>query len=109
VLTIMSTALKERTGEIGLLRAVGCTRLQILWMFLGEAVVLAALGGALGLAIVTILVISMNTFLPGMPVALQPVYMLGALVLSCGVGLAAGISPAMRAARLDPIEALRAE
>jgi putative ABC transport system permease protein len=109
VLTIMSTALKERTGEIGLLCAVGCTRLQILWLFLGEAVLLAALGGALGLAIVTILVISMNTFLPGLPVALQPVYMLGALVLSCGVGLAAGISPAMRAARLDPIEALRAE
>lgn len=109
VLTIMSTALKERTGEIGLLRAVGCTRPQILWMFLGEAVVLAALGGALGLAIVTILVISMNTFLPGLPVALQPVYMLGALVLSCGVGLAAGISPALRAAGLDPIEALRAE
>jgi putative ABC transport system permease protein len=109
VLTIMSTALKERTGEIGLLRAVGCTRLQILWLFLGEAVVLAALGGALGLAIVTILVISMNTFLPGLPVALQPVYMLGAMVLSCGVGLAAGISPALRAAALDPIEALRAE
>lgn len=109
VLTIMSTALKERTGEIGLLRAVGCTRLQILWMFLGEAVLLAALGGMLGLALVGILVITMNAFLPGLPVALQPFYMLGALVLSCGVGLAAGISPAMSAAKLDPIEALRAE
>lgn len=109
VLTIMSTALKERTEEIGLLRAVGCTRQQVLWMFLGEAVFLAALGGFLGLAIVAILVVTMNTFLPGLPVALEPFYMLGSLVLSCGVGLAAGISPAMRAARLDPIEALRSE
>jgi putative ABC transport system permease protein len=109
VLTIMTTALKERTGEIGLLRAVGCTRAQILWMFLGEAVVLSGLGGLLGLSIVAVLVISLNTFAPGLPVSLQPMYMLASLALSCGVGLAAGISPAMHAAALDPIEALRSE
>ena len=81
----------------------------MLWLFLGEAVFLAGLGGVLGLTIVAVLVVTMNTFLPGLPVALEPFYMLMSLVLSCGVGLAAGISPAMRAAGLDPIEALRSE
>ncbi len=109
VLTIMTTALQERTQEIGLLRAVGCTRRQILWMFLGEAVLLSGLGGLLGVSIVAVLVISMNTFVPGLPISLQPFYMLASLALSCGVGLAAGISPAMHAAGLDPIEALRSE
>ena len=48
VLTIMTTALRERTQEIGLLRAVGCTRSQVMWMFLGEAVLLSAMGGLHG-------------------------------------------------------------
>src|SRR5690606_21077424 len=79
VLTIMTTALKERTQEIGLLRAVGCTRQQVRWLFLGEAVLLSALGGLLGITLVALLVIGLRAFAPGLPVALHPVYMLASL------------------------------
>jgi len=109
VLTIMTTALKERTQEIGLLRAVGCTRRQILWMFLGEAVLLSGLGGVLGLSVVAFSVLLLNIFAPGLPVQLQPLYMIASLSLSCLIGLVAGISPALHAASVDPIEALRSE
>jgi putative ABC transport system permease protein len=109
VTTIMSTALRERIAEIGLLRALGATRRQLLALFLGEAVLLAAVGGFAGVAVVMITVASINLLAPALPFALQPFYLLLSWLLSTLVGLLAGIAPAWRASLFDPIEALRTE
>jgi putative ABC transport system permease protein len=109
VATIMTTALRERMAEIGLLRALGATREQTLLLFLGEAVVLSGIGGLAGIAIVVIVVGGLKLFFPALPLALQPTYLIMAWLLSTAVGLVAGIAPAYQASLLNPIEALRQE
>lgn len=109
VLTIMTTSMRERTQEIGLLRALGTTQREILLLFLGESIFLALLGGVMGLVIVLFVFISVQTVAPDLPLTLHPVYLLLSLLLSCAVGLTAGIVPARLAASQNPIEALRAE
>ena len=71
VLTIMTTALRERIEEIGLLRALGCTQRQILALFLGEAILLSVLGGMLGLGVVVLVVMALGAAMPGLPIALD--------------------------------------
>lgn len=109
VLTIMTTALQERTAEIGLLAALGCTARQIMALFLGEAIMLAAAGGIAGIALVVLVISGAKLMAPDLPLVLNPLYLFLALLLSMGVGLVAGIAPAIRAARFNPIEALRDE
>ena len=109
VATIMTTALRERMAEIGLLRALGATREQTLLLFLGEAVVLAGIGGVAGISIIVLLVGIAKLLAPNLPLALQPFYLFAAFMLSTVIGLIAGIFPAWRASLLDPIEALRQE
>lgn len=109
IVTIMTIAVAERTSEIGLLVALGARRRTILGLFLGEAVVLAALGGVLGLAVGIGLAQLLHLAAPGLPVSTPAHFAVLAELVAVSIGLAAGVLPARRAARLDPVEALRAE
>jgi putative ABC transport system permease protein len=109
ILTIMTIAVAERTGEIGLLRALGARRGQVLAMFLAEAALLAGAGGAMGLALGFALARVLHGLFPALPVTTPWTYAVGAQVIAVFIGIAAGVVPANRASRLDPVEALRAE
>ncbi len=108
VMNIMLVSVTERTKEIGIRKAVGATRLNILSQFLIEAVVLTAIGGLLGLAVGEGASLLMNKYSP-LP-AFVPLWAIGVGVgISAAVGIIFGLWPAWKAARLDPIEALRWE
>jgi putative ABC transport system permease protein len=109
ILTILTIAVAERTGEIGLLRAVGATRRTILTLFLGEAALAAAIGGAAGLALGLGVAGLLKLAVPALPVHTPWLYAVLAELLAVAVGIAAGVLPARRAAHLDPLEALRSE
>jgi putative ABC transport system permease protein len=109
IVTIMTIAVAERTNEIGLLVALGAPRRTILNLFLGESVVLATIGGALGLLLGVGIAQLLHLALPDMPVHTPWNFALAALAMAASIGLLAGVLPARRAARLDAIEALRAE
>ena len=108
IMNIMLASVTERTREIGLRRSLGARKKHILLQFMTESAVLAATGGLIGvLAAYTIVYVVRTTFSFPMQTPLSAVIL--ALVVSTAVGLFFGIFPAMRAAKLDPIEALRAD
>ena len=109
ILTIMTIAVNERTTEIGLLRAIGAGRGQILAVFLGEAIVLSALGGLAGLLMGTAGAILIDIFVPALHTHTPLIYVVISEFTAILIGLMAGVLPARHAAMLDPIEALRAE
>jgi putative ABC transport system permease protein len=108
VMNIMLVSVTERTREIGIRLAIGARARDILSQFLIEAIALAAIGGALGIGLgvqISRLLGKATQF----SVAFDPNVMLVALAVSCGIGVTFGFFPARRAARLDPIVALRHE
>lgn len=106
IMNIMLVAVAERTKEIGIRKAVGATKAHMLAQFLTEALVLSVLGGVIGVVLAGVLgaVVSRSTPLP---VHMPPLVIGLALGFSTVVGLVFGVAPALRAARKDPIEALR--
>jgi len=109
ILTIMTMAVAERTTEIGLLRALGARERQVLMLFLGEAILLSSLGGLAGLALGVGIAQGLHALFPALPVHTPWLFALFAELSAISIGLAAGVIPARRAARLDPVEALRTE
>jgi len=109
ILTIMTIAVSERTSEIGLLVALGATRQQILTLFLSEAALIAALGAAAGLTLGAALARLLSLIVSALPVSTPWWFAALAEGVAVVVGLAAGVLPAHRAARMEPVDALRAE
>jgi len=108
VMNIMLVSVTERTSEIGLRKALGATPGDLLRQFLFEAATLSVLGGLMGVG-VGLLAATLVPRFTSIAVTITPEPILVAVAVAAGVGLVFGVYPAMRAARLAPIEALRAE
>ncbi len=109
IANIMLVSVRERTREIGVRRAVGAKRRDILAQFLVESVVISMLGGLLGLALGALIIWAAALAVPGLPIRLSAWIVAVAMAFSAGVGVAAGVEPARRAAKLPPVDALRWE
>jgi len=109
ITTILMITVSERVPEVGLLRALGGTVRQIRYLFLGEALMLGLIGGLCGLLGVLIALVTINQFVPNLPVAISSDIVIGSLLISLFIGLISGVRPAAKAANKTPIDALRAE
>lgn len=105
IMNIMLMAVSERTREIGLRKALGARRQDILWQMLSESVALSVLGGASGTALGAMAAVALDRFAP-VPAVVHPWSVILAITLTAAVGLFFGLYPAARAAALDPIDAL---
>jgi putative ABC transport system permease protein len=109
VVAIMMISVTERTREIGVRKALGATRFTILWQFLVEAVTLTGIGASVGLVLGILVAIGVRTAWPAVPASTSWGSVVAALGISAVTGVVFGMIPAMRAAKMDPVVALRYE
>ena len=109
VMNIMLVSVTERTREIGVRKAIGARRSDIVWQFLLEAMTLTASGGLIGILVGWLLSLAIRTFVPSLPSTVPLWSVVAGFSVATSVGLFFGLWPALKAARLDPIAALRHE
>jgi putative ABC transport system permease protein len=109
VMNIMLVSVTERTREIGVRKAIGARRSDIVWQFLLEAMTLTAGGGVIGIVIGWLFSLAIRTFIPSLPSRVPLWSVVAGFTVATSVGLFFGLWPAMKASRLDPIAALRYE
>ncbi len=109
VMNIMLMSVTQRTREIGVRKAIGARRRDVIWQFLTEAMTLTGAGGVIGVLLGVSISLLINALLPKLPSAVPLWAIVLGIGISMGVGLFFGMYPAIKAARLDPVEALRYE
>jgi len=108
IMNIMLVTVTERTREIGIRKSIGARNSEIMLQFLAESVILSLTGGLMGIALGAVLALGIGKGF-GLTLSITPTYIALSVFISTAVGVASGLYPARRAARLDPITALRAE
>jgi putative ABC transport system permease protein len=109
VMNIMLVSVTERTREIGVRKAIGARRFDIIGQFLAEAMTLTGVGGVLGIVVAVMITMLIGALVPALPSSVPAWAVITAFTVSVSVGLFFGVWPAVKAARLDPVEALRYE
>jgi putative ABC transport system permease protein len=109
VMNVMLVSVRERTREIGVRKAIGARSRDIIGQFLVEAMALTGAGGVLGIAIAVLITMLVGALVPALPSEVPTWALATGFTVSVAVGLFFGVWPAVKAARLDPVEALRYE